>query len=85
MKKKVYIKPEMKVYEIEPTVILAGSERGSLYDDIHFTDIKTGDAIYTIAFVKKDGQTVELWGKENNFKHPFVIGDWKDIKEYFGI
>ena len=58
---------------------------GSLYDDIHFTDIKTGDAIYTIAFVKKDGQTVELWGKENNFKHPFVIGDWKDIKEYFGI
>lgn len=36
MKKKVYIKPEMKVYEIEPTVILAGSERGSLYDDIPF-------------------------------------------------
>ena len=39
MKKKVYIKPEMKVYEIEPTVILTGSpgsERGSLYDDITF-------------------------------------------------
>ena len=39
MKKKVYIKPEMKVYEIEPTVILTGSpssERGSLYDDIPF-------------------------------------------------
>ena len=36
MKKKVYIKPEMKVYEIEPTVILSGSERGSLYDDIPF-------------------------------------------------
>lgn len=36
MKKKVYIKPEMKVHEIEPTVILAsspGQERGSLYDD----------------------------------------------------
>ena len=38
MKKKVYIKPEMKVYEIEPTVILAGSERGSLYDEIPFED-----------------------------------------------
>ena len=39
MKKKLYIKREMKVYEIEPTVILTGSpgsERGSLYDDITF-------------------------------------------------
>ena len=39
MKKKVYIKPEMKVYEIEPTVILtgsSGSEIASLYDDIPF-------------------------------------------------
>ena len=58
---------------------------GSLYDDIRFADIKTGDVIYTIAFVKKYGQTVELWSKENNFKHPLVIGDWEDIKEYFGI
>ena len=58
---------------------------GSLYDDIRFADIKTGDVIYTIAFVKKYGQTVELWGRENNFKHPLVIGDWEDIKEYFGI
>ena len=58
---------------------------GSLYDDIRFADIKTGDVIYTIAFVKKYGQTVELWGKENDLKHPLVIGDWEDIKEYFGI
>ena len=58
---------------------------GSLYDDIRFADIKTGDVIYTIAFVKKYGQSVELWGKENDFKHPLVIGDWEDIKEYFGI
>lgn len=41
MKKKVYIKPEMKVIEIEPSVMLAGSpgqEIGSLYDDIPFED-----------------------------------------------
>ena len=44
-----------------------------------------GDTIYKIAFVKKDEQTVELWGKENDFKHPLVIGDWEDIKEYFEI
>ena len=58
---------------------------GSLYDDIHFADIKTGNVIYTIAFVKKYGQTAELWGKENDFKHPLVIGDWEDIKKYFCI
>ena len=58
---------------------------GSLYDDVRFADIKTGNVIYTIAFVKKYGQTIELWGKENDFKHPLVIGDWEDIKEYFGI
>ena len=58
---------------------------GSLYDDVRFADIKTGNVIYTIAFVKKYGQTAELWGKENDFKHPLVIGDWEDIKEYFGI
>lgn len=28
----------MKVYEIEPTIILAGSERGTLYDKIPFED-----------------------------------------------
>lgn len=41
MKKKVYIKPEMKVYEIEPTEFLAaspGQESGSLYDEIPFED-----------------------------------------------
>ena len=58
---------------------------GSLYDDIRFADIKTRNVIYTIAFVKKYGQPVELWGKENDFKHPLVIGDWEDIKEYFEI
>ena len=58
---------------------------GSLYDDVRFADIKTGNVIYTIAFVKNYGQTAELWGKENDFKHPLVIGDWEDIKEYFGI
>ena len=58
---------------------------GSLYDDFRFADIKTGEVIYTITFLKKSGQTVELWGKENDFKHPLVIGDWEDIKEYFGI
>ena len=40
--KKKYIKPAMQVYKIEPTTLLAGSplgeERGSLYDEIGFSD-----------------------------------------------
>ena len=58
---------------------------GSLYDDFRFADIKTGEVIYTITFLKKPGQTVELWGKENDFKYPLVTGYWKDIKKYFCI
>ncbi|MGM9726458.1 MAG: hypothetical protein ACI3YJ_02470 [Prevotella sp.] len=38
--KKKYIKPAMQVYKIEPTTLLAGSPdpRGSLYDEIGFSD-----------------------------------------------
>lgn len=43
MKKKVYQKPAMQVYSIEPIVVLAGSQthedrRGSLYDGIPVHD-----------------------------------------------
>ena len=34
MKKKIYSKPAMQMYQTEPTTLLAGSERGSLYDGI---------------------------------------------------
>ena len=39
--KKKYIKPAMQVYKIEPTTLLTGSNRdfrGSLYDEIGFSD-----------------------------------------------
>lgn len=36
-KKKNYVTPEMKVYEIGPTVLLSGSG-GSLYDRIETSD-----------------------------------------------
>ena len=37
MKKKKYVTPEMKAYEIGPTVLLSGSG-GSLYDQIETSD-----------------------------------------------
>ncbi len=40
--KQTYIQPAMQVFEIEPQQVLAGSleedKRGSLYDEIEFSD-----------------------------------------------
>jgi len=70
---------------------------GNLYDDFRISDIKTGDVIYTIApavgynhskmEVKKGIRKglAEVWGKENNFDKPLIIGTWKDIKVFFNI
>lgn len=61
---------------------------GKLYDDIRFTDIKTGDVIYTVVpasgFNSKYGQA-EVWGQENDFEKPLVEGTWKDVLTYFGV
>ena len=59
---------------------------GSLYDDFRFADMASGATMYTITpksgFTHKFG-TSELWGKENEFSGPLVIGTWKDILDYF--
>jgi hypothetical protein len=61
---------------------------GKLYDDFRFADIETGDVVYTI--VPKSGHThlngcAEVWGKENNFEEPLVLGTWKDVRAFFGV
>lgn len=61
---------------------------GNLYDDIRFTDIESGDVIYTVipasGYDRNFGQA-EVWSKENNFKEPVVEGTWQDILNYFGV
>lgn len=61
---------------------------GSLYDDFRFCDLKTGGVIYTITpsngHENKKGQS-DVWGKENAFDEPLIEGNWKDVKEFFGI
>jgi len=61
---------------------------GSLYDDIRFSDLATGTVIYTV--VPRSGHKVndgraEVWGKENNFDGPLVVGTWKDILKFFNV
>lgn len=61
---------------------------GSLYDDFRICDMETGDVIYTIvprSGHKSSGNKAEVWGKENGFDGPIVIGTWTDVKRYFGI
>lgn len=61
---------------------------GSLYDDFRICDMETGKVIYTIT--PKSGHKVlngqsEVWGRENGFEKPLVVGTWEDVKQFFGV
>ena len=59
---------------------------GSLYDDFRICDIETGDVKYTIT--PKDtwekGQA-SVYGRDNNFEKALVVGNWNDVKKFFGV
>jgi len=61
---------------------------GSLYDDFRICDMETGDVIYTIipscGLNENRGKSI-VYGKENDFFEPLVEGNWKDVKEFFGV
>lgn len=61
---------------------------GKLYDDFRICDLETRDVIYTI--IPRSGHTVkagqaEVWGRENEFEEPLVVGTWNDVREFFGV
>jgi hypothetical protein len=61
---------------------------GSLYDDFRICDLKTGDVLYTITprcGHKSSNGRAEVWGRENGFKEPLIVGKWKDVLTFFGI
>lgn len=60
---------------------------GALYDDIRICDINTGDVIYTITPSRKISENLisEVWGKDNDFNAPLVLGTWKEVKTFFGV
>lgn len=58
---------------------------GGLYDDFRICDLKSGNVIYTItpsSKIRGISQS-EIWGKENDFKGPLLVGSWKQVLEFF--
>ena len=47
---------------------------GPTYDDFRICDVETGNVIFTV--IPKSGHTgkAEVWGKENNFEGPIIVG-----------
>jgi hypothetical protein len=61
---------------------------GSLYDDFRICDVESGDVIWTViprSGHKCDDGQAELWGRENHFNGPILVGTMKDIYHYFGV
>lgn len=59
---------------------------GRLYDDIKFTDVKTGKILYTIvphSGCDSNKGRAEIWGRDNNFEQPLFEGTWKEAKKWF--
>lgn len=59
---------------------------GSLYDDFRICDVKTGEVIYTVipssGFKATKGKAI-VWGRENDFQEPLVMGTWNKIVNWF--
>ena len=55
-------------------------------DDFRICDIKTGNVIYTVTPKIMDGEDKgksAVYGRENEFMDPLVIGAWEDVEYYF--
>lgn len=76
-------------FDIEKTYVFFKNNcpfYGNLYDDFRICDLETGNVIFTIVpssgHKKEKGQS-QIWGKENNFEKPLVVGKWKDVVMFF--
>lgn len=62
---------------------------GSPYDDFRICDLVTGDVLYTITprsgHKHLKGKASQVWGLENNFKEPLVVGTWRDVRKFFDV
>lgn len=59
---------------------------GRLFDDFRICDSESEDVLYTIApscgFNSYKDKAV-VWGRENDFEEPLVIGTWTEVKKWF--
>ena len=60
---------------------------GKLYDDFRICDIETGNVLYTVTPSWGHNGPAKrkcvVYGHENDFKGPLVIGTWKAVKKFF--
>jgi len=47
---------------------------GPLYDDFRICDVETGDVIWTVTPKCGHSGKAEVWGRQNDFKGPIVVG-----------
>ena len=59
---------------------------GRLFDDFRICDSESKDVLYTIApscgYDCYKNKAV-VWGRENDFEEPLVIGTWTEVKKWF--
>lgn len=57
------------------------------YDDFRLCEVESGQVIYTvipkIMYPRADKGKSSVYGKENDFQEPLVIGTWEDVKNFF--
>ena len=80
--------PKLNQYRM--TVLLKNNcpLQGSLYDDIRFVDLANQYVVYTIipsCGHKKFKGRAEIWGRENEFKEPLYVGNWKGVLKWFEV
>lgn len=59
---------------------------GSTYDDFRIYDLTTNNPLYVVvpkSTIKMYQSKGLVYGRENNFQEPLVVGNWKAIKNYF--
>jgi hypothetical protein len=59
---------------------------GNLYDDFRICDKETGEVLYTI--IPSSGHKCEkgkamVYGVDNDFEEPLVVGTWRTVVKWF--
>ena len=78
-----------KKFDIDKTYVFFKNNRpimGSLYDDFRICDIENRRVLYTV--IPSSGHRVDkgkavVYGHENDFEEPLVVGTWRDVKRFF--
>lgn len=58
---------------------------GKLYDDIRICSLETHSVLWTITPKSGHSLKAEVWGHENDFREALYVGDWKGVREFFGV